>query len=78
MQKKPILAACLSFLVVGMGQVYNGQVTKGLVLLAGSVISGFLTSLLIGFILLPIIWLYGIYDAFKVADNDLNKPRRVQ
>ena len=33
-RKSPVLAALLSFLLVGMGQVYLGQVEKGLCMLA--------------------------------------------
>ena len=33
-QKSPVLAALLSFLLVGMGQIYLGQVEKGLCMLA--------------------------------------------
>lgn len=33
-RKSPVLAALLSFLLVGMGQIYLGQVEKGLCMLA--------------------------------------------
>ena len=54
-QKSPILAAILSFIIGGMGQVYNGQAGKGLLI--------FFTTWLI------IPWIYGIIDAYKTADR---------
>jgi TM2 domain-containing membrane protein YozV len=68
MQKNPGLAAVLSFFIIGLGQIYNGQIGKGLLLFGGAVVSGFLTIIIIGFVILPILWLYGIYDAYKTAD----------
>jgi len=65
--KSPGLAAVLSFLIVGLGQIYNGQIAKGLLLLLGAIISGVLMLILIGFIFWIIIWLYAIYDAYNTA-----------
>ncbi|KJS10659.1 MAG: hypothetical protein VR67_17395 [Peptococcaceae bacterium BRH_c8a] len=77
MQKNPGIAAVLSFLIIGLGQVYNGQISKGLLFFGGAIVSGFLTMIIIGFILLPVIWLYGIYDAYKTANNLNEQSRRV-
>lgn len=66
-QKSPGLAAVLSFLIVGLGQIYNGQIAKGLFLLLGAIISGVLMLILIGFIFWIVIWLYAIYDAYDTA-----------
>lgn len=68
-QKNPVLAAVLSALVVGIGQIYNGENSKGLKLLAGYIISWFLVTILIGLITTPILWVYGIYDAYKTAEK---------
>jgi hypothetical protein len=54
-QKSPGLASILSAIIGGAGQIYNGQIGKGLLI--------FFTSWLI----LP--WIYGIYDAYKVAEK---------
>lgn len=78
MQKNSGIAAVLSFLIIGLGQLYNGQIGKGLLLFGGAVVSGFLTTIIIGFILLPAIWLYGIYDAYKVANSLNEQARRVE
>ncbi|MFA5008465.1 MAG: hypothetical protein WC546_04525 [Candidatus Omnitrophota bacterium] len=52
-EHSPALAAILSFIIAGLGQMYNGQVWKGLLI--------FLTSLLV------IPWIVGIFDAYFVA-----------
>lgn len=68
-QKNPGLAAVLSFLITGLGQIYNGQIGKGIGLLIAAVVSAALCTVIIGFVLLPIIWIYGIYDAYKTAEK---------
>ncbi|WP_197535229.1 hypothetical protein [Methanocella arvoryzae] len=66
--KNPLIAAVLSFIVPGWGQVYNGQgYLKGLMFMIGELI-GLLFFIVPGLI----VWVYGIYSAYKVADN-INK-----
>lgn len=72
--KSPLLAALLSALFCGLGQVYNGRMLRGVVLFAlmtilwviGSVL-GFLTFGL-GMVPFAIVagalWLFGIVDAY--------------
>lgn len=81
--KEPILSLILSFFIPGLGQVYNGQLMKGIVILALYVIlwvvSGLLMVILIGFctMVLPIlIWVYAMYDAYVVAGR-VNRGERV-
>lgn len=52
-QQSPFWAGVFSFFVPGLGQIYNGDWVKGIVL--------FLT----GWLILP--WLYGVVDAVVVA-----------
>lgn len=73
--KSPILAAILSALVCGLGQVYNGRVVRGVVLFVlicivfalGSVLG----ALTLGLGLVPFaiaggaIWIFGVLDAFN-------------
>ena len=65
--KNPGLAAVLSFLVMGLGQIYNGEIGKGLLFIVLYAISIVLCFVLVGFITTPILWIYGIYDAHKTA-----------
>jgi TM2 domain-containing membrane protein YozV len=94
-RKEPILSLILSFFIPGLGQIYNGQLKKGIILVVGyfalmvaAVIiyfggSTLLTAITFGagsisfcccapLLLIPlVIWLYGMYDAYKVA-NQIN------
>ncbi len=68
-RKNEGIAAVLSFVFVGLGQVYNGEIGKGIAFLIIGVILVFSMIFLIGFILYPIFWIYNIYDAYNTAKN---------
>ncbi len=68
-QKSPGLAAVLSFLIVGLGQIYLGLTKKGILLFIGAIISGVLMLVFIGWITWLLIWGYGIYDAYNSAEK---------
>jgi hypothetical protein len=57
--RNPFLAALFSFFLPGLGQVYNGQVEKGVAI--------FFTCWLV------IPWLYGVYDAYRMAKKINNR-----
>lgn len=63
------LAAVLSLILPGLGQIYNGQILKGIILIIIDAINGALMFVLIGFITWPITVLYAVYDAYKTADR---------
>jgi TM2 domain-containing membrane protein YozV len=67
--KNPGVATVLSFLITGLGQMYNGQIGKGLILIGIQVINALLMFLFIGFVTYPIVWLYGVIDANKSAQR---------
>jgi TM2 domain-containing membrane protein YozV len=67
--KNPGLAAILSFFFMGLGQIYNGQIAKGILFIVSYSVSIFLMVLLIGFITTPILFIYGIWDAYKSAEK---------
>ena len=69
--KSPALAAILSFLIIGLGQVYLGLTKKGIILFILAIVSGILTAIFIGFILWLLVWIYAIYDGYNSA-NKLN------
>ena len=75
--KSPVLAAILSFLIIGVGQIYVGLTKKGILLFVGAIISGFLMLIYVGWILWFIIWIYGIYDAYNSA-NKLNNGEVIE
>lgn len=65
--EKRLVAGVLSALVPGLGQLYNGQFWKGVAVHISMWISALLCFVLIGFLLLPIVWLAGCWDAMTNA-----------
>jgi TM2 domain-containing membrane protein YozV len=63
---RPWLAATLS-LFCGLGQLYNGQVVKGIVLLVLGAAALLSLQLSLGKIMVPLLWMYAIVDAYMVA-----------
>jgi TM2 domain-containing membrane protein YozV len=63
---RPWLAAALS-LVCGLGQLYNGQVAKGVILMMLATAAVLSFRLPIGQVMIPVLWLYAIVDAYLVA-----------
>jgi TM2 domain-containing membrane protein YozV len=66
-QKEPFFAAILSFLIPGLGQLYNGEVGKGIAYFLIACVCGALIFVVIGFILYPLWFIYQIYDAYASA-----------
>jgi len=67
--KNPGVAAVLSFFYCGLGQIYNGQIFKGVLMLVAYSISILLMYVVIGFITTPILWIWGMYDAYRKAER---------
>ena len=66
---RPWLAAVLS-LICGLGQFYNGQVVKGLVLLFGAaacVAAIVLLESSLATVIAPLWWVYAIVDAYRAG-----------
>ena len=62
------LAAILCFFYGGLGQIYNGQIAKGLLIMVLQVINIFLIFVYgIGFITGGAVWVWAIYDAYQTA-----------
>ena len=67
--KNPALAAILSLLINGLGQIYNGEVGKGILIMVVQVVNVLLMGILIGFVTGPIVFIWSIYDAYKTAER---------
>ena len=63
------LAAILSFFIPGLGQIYNGQIGKGIMYMIFAFIFLALSALLIGIPFVLILWILGIYDAYSSAEK---------
>ena len=64
-QKNPGLAAVLSFLILGVGQIYNGQIGKGIFFMVIQMIN-FVIMIFTRFLWTPVylaIFAYAIWDA---------------
>ena len=68
-EKNPGLAAVLSFIWTGAGQIYNGQLMKGLAFIGLQVVNILLMIVIIGFFTFFATWVYAIYDAYKTAEK---------
>ncbi len=69
-EKNPILAAILSFIITGLGQLYNGDLKKAALFFGAQVLVALILwriSWTIGYLVTLGIWLYAIYDAYKSA-----------
>jgi TM2 domain-containing membrane protein YozV len=58
--KSPGVALLLSVLICGVGQMYNGQVGKGIAMLVGSI---FLWFIFLGWV----VWIWSMVDAYQTA-----------
>ena len=67
--KNPILAAILSFFIIGLGQIYLGLTKKGIILFIVAIVSGILMLIIIGWIIWLLVWVYAIYDAYNSAQK---------
>jgi len=65
--KNPTTATILSFLFMGLGQIYNGQIMKGVLFIVLYGISAGLMWVVIGFITTPLLWVWGMVDANRSA-----------
>ena len=63
----PSIATILSFFWMGLGQIYNGQIGKGVAFMVSYVISWLLMFIIIGFVTTPILWIWGMVDANNSA-----------
>lgn len=75
-RKEAVISLLLSFFFPGAGQIYNGQVKKGLAILVGywlfTITTIILCFIFVGFCLLPFIaglQIYNIYDAVVTAEK---------
>jgi len=75
--KDPILAAILSFFIVGLGQIYIGLTKKGIILFLLAFISAILIIFIIGWFLWVVIYIYAKDDAYNSA-NKINAGETVE
>ncbi len=65
--RNPAASLLASLLVPGLGTVINGETAKGLLILAGYLTAWVLVLFTVGVILVPAVWIYGMFDGFQGA-----------
>lgn len=74
-KKSSGIAAVLSFFLVGLGQIYNGQIGKGIIFMIVGFILGIISIMVVfsgnmfGFLIYPAFWLINIHDAYETAQK---------
>ena len=67
-EKSVFLAALLSIIFPGLGQLYNGQTHKGIFFIILYLVSAALIVLFIGFVLVFIVWVWSLIDVIKSTE----------
>ncbi|TAN22728.1 MAG: hypothetical protein EPN33_07295 [Acidobacteria bacterium] len=65
--KNPNVATLLSFFWMGVGQIYNGEIGKGVAFMASYIVSVLLMFVIVGFLTTPALWIWGMVDANNSA-----------
>lgn len=65
--KVPVVAGLLGLCIPGLGQIYNGQVSKAVIFLMIWLFTFLMWLFLIGLLLTPLWMLLSGYDAYKCA-----------
>jgi TM2 domain-containing membrane protein YozV len=74
-RKSPILAALLSCIIPGLGQVYAGDIFRGLAIIAALGFSFCLMALIIGFFTFFGIWIFAVADAYNMVRKQNDEIR---
>jgi TM2 domain-containing membrane protein YozV len=67
--KNPGLALVASFFIPGLGSLINGSVGIGIAIFVSYLIAWVTLAVVIGFVLVPAVWVWGMYDAYTGARN---------
>ena len=70
------IAAVASLLIPGAGQIFLGHIERGLLFVAATFIAAFMSMFLVGIPVLLAVWVYAVYDAYKLGE-DPTRARRV-
>ncbi|MBA7505009.1 hypothetical protein ES705_02307 [subsurface metagenome] len=70
------LAIVLSFLLPGLGQIYNQQFARGTRFIIAYIISWALSFIVIGWFFLVIVWIWSMVDAYQSTGRVTLPPRR--
>jgi len=74
----PGVAVALSFLLPGLGQIYNQEFRKGAGFIIAYIISWVLSFVVVGWFFLVIVWIWSMVDAYQSAGRVSPLSRRVR
>lgn len=75
-RKTPAIAILLSFIISGAGQIYNGEVGKGIGMIIAYIFCWAASALAFPVLILIVLWIYGMVDAntkAKEFNDDLKQ-----
>ena len=75
--RSPCLALVLSLFCPGLGSFYGGQPGMGVFLIVAMLISLAATTVIVGFFLVPVVWVFAMWHAFH-AVKDWNAARGIE
>jgi len=70
------LAVALSFLLPGLGQIYNQEFVKGTGFIVAYIVSWVLCSIVVGWFFLVIVWIWSMFDAYQSATRQCPAAHR--
>jgi TM2 domain-containing membrane protein YozV len=67
--KNPAVALIVSVFLPGVGSIISGQPTVGTVILVSYALGWVLTLFLVGFVIVPAAWVFGLVHAYQSAQR---------
>jgi RNA polymerase subunit RPABC4/transcription elongation factor Spt4/TM2 domain-containing membrane protein YozV len=66
-RNRGLVAAVASFLLPGLGQLLNREITKGLLVFGALVVASVAVVFGVGLLLVPLVYVYAVYDAYRTG-----------
>jgi TM2 domain-containing membrane protein YozV len=67
--KNPAVALIVSVFLPGVGSMISGQAGVGTLILVSYVLGWFLTLFIVGFVIVPAAWIFGLVHAYQSAQR---------
>jgi TM2 domain-containing membrane protein YozV len=67
--KNPAVALIVSVFLPGVGSMISGQATIGTLILISYIVGWILTLFIVGFIIVPAVWIWGLVHAYQSAQR---------
>jgi TM2 domain-containing membrane protein YozV len=77
MPKNAGIALLISFFIPGVGSLYAGKTSTGVIILVGFIVSCVLTLVVIGILGVIGFWIWGMIDAYQAA-QEWNRARGIE